>query len=170
MTEFKVSFQIHPKPDGGFEAVSGDPPIKFEGATRGEVEHQVRAHLVQMLGPEVAAMLPVDFSDKLQPSGPGKSSFTVKKTVRIGAGLSKDGANIASHTFTFGGTQPGLPGTNPDLYHVPQGDVISASSASAEDNLGPVRRTGDGSAAMLMLRIVIAGLVILAILYFLRAH
>jgi hypothetical protein len=168
MTEFKVSFQIHPKPDGGFEAVSEDPPIKFEGATRGEVEHQVRAHLVQMLGPEVAAMLPVDFSDKLQPSAPGKSSFTVKKTVRIGAGVSKDGANIASHTFTIGGTSVRTPAGNPDLYRVPQGDILSSSSASVGDELGPVRRTGDGSAAMLMLRIVIAGLVILAILFFLR--
>ena len=160
-TEFKFSFQIHPKPDGGFEAVSENPPIKLEGATREDVERQVRERLVQMLGPEVAAMLPVSFVDKLQQAGMGKTSFTVKKMVRLGAGLSHDGANIATttHTFTTGGTTTGSPA----------GDIISSSSPAGDD-FGPVRRTGDGSPAMLMLRILIAGIVILAILFLIRQH
>jgi hypothetical protein len=161
-TEFKFAFNIHPKPDGGFEAVSENPPIKLEGATREDVERQVRERLVQMLGPEVAAMLPVSFVDKmqLQQTGVGKNSFTVKKTIRLGAGLSHDGANIATttHAFTTGGTTASSPA----------GDIVSSSSSSAGDDFGPIRRTGDGSPAMLMLRILIAGIVILAILFFLR--
>jgi hypothetical protein len=166
MTDFKVAFKIHPKPDGGFEAVSEDPPIKLEGATREEVEQQVRARLVQMLGPEVAAMLPVNFVDKSQQTGESRTSFTVKKTIRIGSSLKSGDANIASttHAFTTGGrTAAGPP------YSTPAGDIVSASSA-ADDNFGPIRRTGDGSPAMLMLRILIAGVVILAIMYFLRSH
>lgn len=155
--EFNVSFQIHPKPDGGYEAVSENPPLKIEGATREEVEQQIRVKMVEILGPEIAAMLPVSFAGKLQPSGPNKASFTVKKTFRIGAGLSQDGANITSttHTFTTGGKSN-------DLYRVPAGDVVSSSSS--EDSFGPIRRTGDGSSAMLLLRIAIAVGVVLTII------
>lgn len=161
MSEFNVSFKIHPKPEGGFEAVSENPPIKLEGATREEVEQQVRVKMVEMLGPEVAAMLPVSFTDKLQQSGQSKTSFTVKKTFKIGAGLSQGEANIASttHTFTTGGTTTGTP---PTTYSASAGDIVSSSS-SAGDDFGPVRRTGDGSPAMLMLRILIAALVVLAV-------
>ncbi len=167
-TEFNVAFNIHPKPDGGYEAVSENPPVRIEGATREEVEQQVRVKLVELLGPEVAAMLPVSFADKLQPIGQNKTSFTVKKTFKIGTSLRSGDAQIASttHTFTTGGTTPGTSGPP---YAIPPGDIVSASS-SAGDDFGPVRRTGDGSPAMLMLRIVIAGLVILAIMYFLRQH
>src|SRR5678815_3352891 len=108
MAEFKVAFKIHPKPDGGFEAVSEDPPVKLEGATREDVEQQVRARLVQMLGPEVAAMLPVNFVDKSQQTGESHASFTVKKTIRIGSSLKSGDTKIAgsTHTFSLGGTTP----------------------------------------------------------------
>lgn len=159
-TEFNVSFKIQPKPDGGFEAISEMPPMRLEGPTREDVERQVRVKMVEMLGPEVAAMLPVSFADKLQQSGQSKTAFSVKKTFKIGAGLSQDGANVATtvHTFSTGGTTPSS-----------AGDVISSSSPSSEDQFGPIRRTGDGSPAMLMLRILIAvGVVITIILLMTR--
>ena len=169
-TEFKFSFKIQPKADGGYEAICEDPPAHIEGATREEVEQQVRVKLVAMLGPEVAAMLPTSFRDKLDQSGQSKTSFTVKKTFHIGGGLSEREGNVTtkSHTFTIGGTTAGAtPGMNPDFYRKMPGDVVSASSSSGDD-FGPVRRTGDGSPAMLMLRILVAGIVILGILFLLR--
>src|ERR1051326_8431706 len=164
-TEFKFSFRIKPKPDGGFEGICDNPPTRIEGATHEEVEQQIRVKLVEMLGPEVAAMLPASFAGKLQPSGPNQSSFTVKKTIRIGGGLSDGEGNVTSksHTFTIGGTTAGAArGMAPDFYRTPAGDVVTSS---AGDDFGPVRRTGDGSPAMLMLRIMIAAIVVLALLF-----
>jgi hypothetical protein len=167
-TEFNVAFKIHPKPDGGFEAVSENPPIRIEGATREDVEKQVKVKLVELLGPEIAAMLPVSFADRAQPSGQNQATFTVKKTVHIGGSLKNGDSEIASagHTFTLGGIKKE---TGPP-YSTPAGDVVSSSSSSAEDAFGPVRRTGDGSSAMLMLRIIVAAIVIVAVMYFLRQH
>ncbi len=162
-TEFNLSFEIHPKADGGYEAISENPPLKIEGATREEVEQQLRVKLVEMLGPEIAAMLPVNFRDKLQPSGPGKSSFTVKKSFHFGAGLSPRDGTVSStiRSFKIGGTTDG---TEVQPHIAPQGDVISSSSGSSEQDFGPVRRTGDGSPGLLMLRIMIAVAVVIAII------
>ncbi len=151
--------KIESKPDGGFVAVSPNPQLNFEGATREEVENKVRAQLVVILGPQVAGMLPANFSDpsfvREQVATPDKIKVNVKKSFNITVKKSDQTGTEFSHTF--GGT----PSSS-------AGDVISSSSASSEEAFGPVRRTGDGSAAMLMLRILIAGIVILGILFLIR--
>ena len=167
--EFKFSFKIQPKPDGGYEGICENPPTRIEGATREEVEQQIRVKLVEMLGPEVAAMLPASLVGKLQQSGENRTAFTIKKTIHFGGGVSeKDGTVTSkSHTFTIGGTTDATNRMNPEFYRPLQGDVVNSSSSSSGD-FGPVRRTGDGSPAMLILRILVAGIVILAILFLLR--
>src|ERR1051326_4113456 len=167
-TEFKFAFNIHPKPDGGFEAVSENPPIKLEGPTREDVERQVRERLGQMLGPEVAAMLPGSFTHQMQQAiankatftgGDNKTSVTVKKTFKITSGVNRPDGKFTGFTKTITTGAPQMPSSTPE---------ITSSSSTSEEDFGPIRRPGDGSPSMLMLRILIAGIVILAILFFLR--
>ena len=150
--------KIESKPDGGFVSVSENPQLNFEGATREEVENKVRQQLVQILGPQVAGMLPTNFSDpsfvRENVATPDKIKMNIKKSFNITVNKSNGTTSEFSHTF----------GSNPSS-HSP--DFVSSSSSS-EENFGPVRRTGDGSAAMLMLRILIAGIVLLAILFLIR--
>ena len=151
--------KIEPKPEGGYVAISPNPQLNFEGATREEVENKVRAQLVAALGPQVAGMLPANFSDpsfvRENVATPDKIQMNIKKSFSIT--VNKHDGTTSEFSHTFGGT----PNSS-------AGDVISSSSASSEEDFGPVRRTGDGSAAMLMLRILIAGIVVLAILFLIR--
>ena len=148
--------KIESKPEGGWVSTSPDPQLNFEGATREEVENKVRAQMVQILGPAVAGMLPANFSDpsfvREQVATPDKIKMNIKKSFNITV---NHGGQTSEFSHSFG--------ANPS----PSPDFVSSSSSSEED-LGPVRRTGDGSAPMLMLRILIAGVVILAILFLIR--
>jgi len=149
--------KIESKPDGGYVSTSPNPQLNFEGATREEVENKVRAQLVQILGPQVAGMLPQNFSDgtavREQVATPDKIKMNIKKSFNIT--VNKGNGSVSEFSHTFGAPASSSP------------DFVSSSSSSEED-FGPVRRTGDGSAAMLMLRILIAGIVVLAILFLIR--
>jgi len=65
-SDFKFSFKIEPKPEGGFIARSENPDWTLEGATREEVEGKIRAKIAEISGIDIADALPLE---KLGQSG-----------------------------------------------------------------------------------------------------
>jgi len=59
-SNFKFSFKIEPKPEGGFIARCDNPDWTLEGATREEVEGKIRAKIAEIAGIDIASALPLE--------------------------------------------------------------------------------------------------------------
>ena len=78
-SNFKFSFKIEPKPEGGFIARSEDLDCTLEGATREQVEGKIRAKIAEISGIDIADALPLE---KLGQSGVNvniQKKFTFKR-------------------------------------------------------------------------------------------
>ncbi|MGH9521300.1 MAG: type II toxin-antitoxin system HicB family antitoxin [Terriglobales bacterium] len=91
-THLSYKFKLQPKPDGGYTAISDDPPCTIEGATREEVEQKMREKIMEQISPEIAS--------KLTFSAPGvKLRTNIKFNAHIGGARNNaalPGMNAAS--------------------------------------------------------------------------
>jgi len=59
-SNFKFSFKIEPKPEGGFIARCDNPDWTLEGTTREEVEGKIRAKIAEIAKIDIANALPLE--------------------------------------------------------------------------------------------------------------
>jgi hypothetical protein len=149
-SEYKFSFHIEPKPEGGFIARPSDPSAQpIEGATREEVEEKVRTKITQIVGaqlPGFTAMLNIGGAD-----------------VKIGTQLNFN-VTRRNQVRVQAGDLQGLKTRGPLTFRQSAMPAGPAAPASSMDSFaGPIERTGDAWGLPALAKAMLAVLAILVL-------
>ena len=143
--QWKFTFKIEPKPGGGFTATSDHHPDTLEGATQEEVEQKVRELLAKLVGPDLAAKIPLHTATTSSPTEARKTfDIVVKRAMSVTTG------KIPASGLSQPGALPG-PGQS--------GDTKAMFSASS----GPIERASEssGSGAFIKFALLILAAIVL---------